>query len=223
LKQAGVPIAKWFAFTRYDFDVAPQTVCAKAATLGFPLFVKPANLGSSVGVRKVQTIEQLYSAVEYAFRFDNKVLAEEAISGREIECSVIGDDQLEASVPGEIVVKHPDGFYSYAAKYIDESGAILKIPAALSPRIVTLVQSLSKLVFKTLECSGLARVDFFLDRRGRLLVNEINTMPGFTSMSMYPKLWEASGMSQSQLIDRLIEIAIKRYSQKNRLRQARSA
>jgi D-alanine-D-alanine ligase len=185
--------------------------------IGLPLFVKPANLGSSVGVRKVQSMEQLYSALEYAFRFDNKVLAEEAISGREIECAVLGDDQLEASIPGEIVVKHPDGFYSYAAKYIDESGAILKIPAELSPRIVTLVQSLSKSVFKTLECSGLARVDFFLDRRGRLVVNEINTMPGFTSMSMYPKLWEASGVSQSQLIDRLIELAIKRHRQKSQL------
>ena len=188
--------------------------------LRFPLFTKPANLGSSVGIRRVASRKELRAALAHAFEFDTKIIAEEAVVGREIECSVLGDDAPVASIPGEIVVQHADGFYSYDAKYVDESGAVLKIPAELPKATVKKIQQLAVRTFQALECSGLARVDFFLTKRGRLLVNEINTLPGFTAISMYPKLWAASGLAQADLITRLIEIALKRAERRGKLRQS---
>jgi D-alanine-D-alanine ligase len=221
LKEARIPIARFVTLHRHEFAANPEAACRKAATLGFPLFTKPANLGSSVGIRRVAKRKDLRAALEHAFEFDLKVLAEEAISGREIECSVLGDEEpIASSVVGEIAVRHPDGFYSYDAKYVDESGAVLDIPAKVDKRTLRRIQTLAVQTFKVLECSGLARVDFFLTRRGRLLVNEINTLPGFTAISMYPKLWEASGMTQTELLTRLIEIALARHQRRSALRSS---
>jgi D-alanine-D-alanine ligase len=183
---------------------------AAAAELGLPVFVKPANMGSSVGVSKVNSEEQYRAALEEAFRFDTKVIVEENIPGREIECSVLGNENPVASVPGEI--RAAKEFYSYEAKYIDPNGAALEIPAKLPPETMRQIQSLAVKTFQVLECSGLSRVDFFLKDDGRVLVNEINTMPGFTKISMYPKLWEASGIGYTELIDRLIQLAIERFN-----------
>ncbi|HYM35373.1 MAG TPA: D-alanine--D-alanine ligase family protein [Steroidobacteraceae bacterium] len=220
LVHAGIPVPKFFVIHFADFQKSPDAVCRQAAKLKFPLFTKPANLGSSVGIRRVASRKELRAALAHAFEYDVKILAEEAIIGREIECSVLGDDDPIASIPGEIMVQHKDGFYSYDAKYVDEHGAVLKIPAALKRVTINKVQKLAIRVFQILESNGLARVDFFLTKRGRLLVNEINTLPGFTAISMYPKLWEASGLTQTELITRLIEIAIKRHERKVAVRQS---
>jgi D-alanine-D-alanine ligase len=184
--------------------------------LGSPFFVKPANLGSSVGISKVRTNKQLRGALNEAFLYDNKIVIEENIPGREIECSVLGNDNPIASLPGEIITHHE--FYSYDAKYLDEKGAQLVIPAGLSKSIVKEVQEMAVATFKTLGCEGMARVDFFLRDNRELLVNEINTIPGFTKISMYPKLWEASGIPYSQLIDRLIQLALERFRREKNLR-----
>jgi D-alanine-D-alanine ligase len=191
----------------------------RAEALGFPLFVKPANMGSSVGVRRARTRRELEEAVAHAFEFDTKVVVERGLAGpREVECSVLGGEQPRASVPGEIVVDHPDGFYSYAAKYIDESGATLRVPAELDAAQTAEVQRLAVETFRVLETHGLARVDFFLAQDGALYVNEINTMPGFTSISMYPKLWEASGVSARDLVSRLLDLALERGARRAKLR-----
>jgi D-alanine-D-alanine ligase len=186
-----------------------------AAELGLPVFVKPANMGSSVGVSKVNSEEQYRAALAEAFRFDTKVIVEENIPGREIECSVLGNENPIASVPGEI--RAAKDFYSYEAKYIDPDGAALEIPAKLPPETTRQIQALAVKTFQVLECSGLSRVDFFLKDDGRVIVNEINTMPGFTKISMYPKLWEASGIGYTELIDRLIQLAIERFGREKKL------
>ena len=179
------------------------------------LFIKPANTGSSVGISKVRNAEQFARSLSEAFRFDEKVLIEEAIRGRELECGVIGDEDPEASVVGEVIV-HGE-FYSYEAKYVDENGAALDIPAKVSAELSERVRALSIAAFKVLNCAGMARVDFFLADDGRLLVNEINTIPGFTNISMFPLLWEASGLTYSDLIDRLVMLALQRHSALSRL------
>lgn len=184
--------------------------------LDFPLFVKPANLGSSVGITKVHSEKDLNEAIGNAFQYDAKILIEGFVKGREIECSVLGNDNPIASVPGEIIPQHE--FYSYEAKYIDENGATLKIPAELTQKQIKTIQDLAIQTFKTLECSGMARVDFFLTERGEVIVNEINTLPGFTKISMYPKLWEASGIGYSELLDKLIQLAIEKKQQKKKLK-----
>jgi D-alanine-D-alanine ligase len=204
----------------------PQTPATgdldRAEALGYPLFVKPANMGSSVGVRRARTRDELREAILHAFSFDTKVVVERGLDRpREVECSVLGNDHPVASLPGEIVVDHPDGFYSYAAKYIDETGATLRIPADLPAAQVNAVQVLAVKTFRALECAGLARVDFFLSGDGALYVNEINTMPGFTSISMYPKLWAASGLAYSELIDRLIQLGLERHADKKKNQYAR--
>jgi D-alanine-D-alanine ligase len=170
----------------------------------------------------VAAAAELGPALEFAFRFDRKVIIEQRIAGRELECSVLGNDQPRASLPGEIVVRHPDGFYSYEAKYLDETGAELRIPAELTPAEVSAVQALALSTFRALECRGLARVDFFLEPNGRLLVNEINTLPGFTSISMFPKLWEASGVELRQLVTELILLALEHKSRQRALVTCRS-
>jgi len=196
LSQAGIPTAKYLTF--YRFSIKQISFKTVKKELGLPFFIKPANIGSSIGINKVKNEEQFAFFLEEAFRYDNKILLEEAIKGREIECSVLGNENPIASLPGE--------------------GAILKIPAKLSSKLVTQIQNLSVKVFKLLECKGMARVDFFLKNNQEIIVNELNTIPGFTKISMYPKLWEVSGISYSQLIDRLIQLALKRFKEEKRIK-----
>ena len=212
LRDKGIPIAKFMAF-RENNEISFDAV---SEGLGVPLFVKPANLGSSVGVHKTRTEEEFRAALRDAFTYDRKILVEEYIKGREIECSVLGNEDPVASLPGEVIPKHE--FYSYEAKYIDEDGAALEIPAKLPEETIKRVQDLAARAFKALECEGMARVDFFLKENGDLFVNEINTIPGFTSISIYPKLWEATGISYSELVDRLIMLAIERFEQESQLK-----
>ncbi len=210
LRDAGLPTPR-FVSVRSAGEGLEEGVAA----LGLPLFVKPCNLGSSVGISKVKRIEELRPAVERALRFDRKVIIEEAISGREIEVAVLGNEEPRASVCGEIIPQHE--FYSYEAKYIDEKGALLKIPADLPAWIFDQIRDLAVKAFKTLECEGMGRVDFFLKPNGAAIVNEINTLPGFTKISMYPKLWEATGLSYPRLLDRLIALAIERHEKERAL------
>jgi D-alanine-D-alanine ligase len=224
LRDGGVPIGR-FLVVRSDSDgrpAAPPSFAEAAAALGGkPIFVKPANMGSSVGVSKVNTEAEYRAAIDEAFRFDSKAILEENIPGREVECSVLGNENPAASLPGE--VKAARGFYSYEAKYIDSDGATLEIPAKLPPETAAEVRRLAIKTFEVLECQGLSRVDFFLRENAarpggyEVIVNEINTMPGFTKISMYPKLWEASGITYSDLIDRLIQLAIERFNKEKKL------
>ncbi|MBI2040252.1 D-alanine--D-alanine ligase [Candidatus Microgenomates bacterium] len=212
LNHAGIPTAKFLCFQKGN-----KINFATAKTkLGLPFFVKPANLGSSVGISKVKNEKEFKKAVRSAFEFDSKILVEEYVKGREIECSVLGNENPIASIPGEVVPTHE--FYSYEAKYVDENGAILKVPANLPKKIVKTVQELAIKTFKTLCCEGMARVDFFLKENGDVVVNELNTIPGFTKISMYPKLWEASGISYQQLVDRLIQLALERFKRESKLK-----
>lgn len=215
LRDAKIPTPNFLAFARSD-----KISFAKVRKiLGMPLFIKPANLGSSVGISKVTKPAQFSAAVKEAFRYDNKIIIEEFIRGREIECSVLGNETPIASLPGEIIVQQD--FYSYNAKYIDDKGARLEIPARLPRALVKKIQQLALQSYRTLCCEGMARVDFFVRSNGQVLVNEINTIPGFTKISMYPKMWEASGISYSRLIDRLIGLALERARRENRLRTAK--
>jgi D-alanine-D-alanine ligase len=205
LRDAGIPVAKFIACKKFEVPEYSQVV----EQLGQMVFVKPANLGSSIGVSKVKSKEDFDKAVKNAFLYDKKILIEETVNGREVECSILGNDEPVASVPGEIIPKHE--FYTYESKYIDENGARLEIPAKLPNDIIEKVKQTSIQTFKVLECEGFARVDCFVTEVGEVLVNEINTIPGFTSISMYPKLWEASGISYSELVDKLIQLAIERF------------
>jgi D-alanine-D-alanine ligase len=212
LRDAGIPIGKFLTTTKTD------TVSFKTAkkTLGLPLFVKPANLGSSVGVYKAKNEKEFDAAIASAFKFDTKVLIEEFIKGREVECAVLGNENPIASVVGEIIPHHE--FYSYEAKYLDENGAGLEIPAKISKKTEKLIQDIAIKTFEALGCEGMSRVDCFLKENGEVVVNEINTIPGFTSISMYPKLWEASGIAPKKLVDRLIALAIARFKRDSRLK-----
>ena len=177
--------------------------------IGFPSFTKPANLGSSVGITKCRTVEELREGLETALSFDRKALVERAITGRELECAVLGNEEPEASIVGEVVPHHE--FYDFQAKYLEE-GSVLRIPAPLPEQVAEEVRRLAVEAFRAIDCAGMARVDFFFeDDTGLLYLNEINTIPGFTPISMYPKLWEASGIPYAKLIDRLIELALERH------------
>jgi D-alanine-D-alanine ligase len=215
LRDAKIPTPKFLAFGRAD----KFSFSRIKKVLGMPLFIKPANLGSSVGISKVTQPAQFGVAVKEAFRYDNKIIIEQCIRGREIECSVLGNDRPIASLPGEIIVGHE--FYSYDAKYIDDKGARLEIPAKLPMAVVKRVRALALKAYKTLCCEGMARVDFFVQANGRVLVNEINTIPGFTAISMYPKMWAASGISYPKLIDRLIQLALQRHRSEMRLKTSK--
>jgi D-alanine-D-alanine ligase len=216
-REAGLPIVDYTHFLRTQWEAESQKLEARVIEkIGFPCFVKPANLGSSVGVSKATDAKSLTQAIDLAARYDRKIIVECGVDAREIEVSVLGNDEPLASLPGEIVPVTAE-FYDYKAKYIDDNGARLMIPAELPAQTITEVQQLAVRVFQAVDGSGLARVDFFLERAtGKLIVNEINTMPGFTSISMYPKLWEASGIPYGQLIDRLIELALERHREKSR-------
>ena len=215
LRDAGIPIAPFLTVSRRDR--APGWEEATRA-LGRPLFVKPANMGSSVGVAKVSSPAELDRALDEAFGFDRKVLLEAFVKGREIECAVLGNEDPKASVPGEIVPRHE--FYSYEAKYLDDEGAELCIPADLDPATTERVRELAVRTFRTLCCEGMARVDVFLTGDDELVVNEINTIPGFTRISMYPKLWAATGVSYPELVDTLLDLALERARRQRDLRSA---
>jgi D-alanine-D-alanine ligase len=214
-RDARIPVVKWITVLRSEWKHNPDPVLALIeAKFRCPLFVKPANLGSSVGISKVHKAKELASALDLAAEYDRKIVVEKAVDAREIECSVLGNDYPQASVPGEVIPVNE--FYDYEAKYLKE-GSELIIPAKIRPRQTRRVQQLSIQAFKAVDCAGMARVDLLLDRKtGAIFVNEINTIPGFTPISMYPKLWEASGLPYPQLIDRLIELAIERHQEKGR-------
>ncbi|HEX2034554.1 MAG TPA: D-alanine--D-alanine ligase family protein [Chloroflexota bacterium] len=213
LRYHGLPVADWVWFRRWQWREERETVLRHGSGFGFPCFVKPANLGSSVGVSKAHGPEELPQAIEEALRHDEKVMVERAIDARELEVAVLGNHRPEASVPGEIIPSNE--FYDYSAKYLDGRSELL-IPAPLPPDVTARIRELAVKAFVVLECFGLARVDFFLERHtNQLFVNEINTLPGFTPISMYPKLWEASGLSYRQLIDRLLQLAIERWQERN--------
>lgn len=214
LRDAKLPVAKFMVFEHGSAGTIDFATVKRV--LGLPLFVKPANLGSSVGISKVRHENQFAAAVREAFRYDTKVLIEENIRGREIECSVLGNETPMASLPGEIITHHD--FYSYNAKYRDEKGARLVIPAKLPALLVRRIQELAVRTFKVLCCEGMARVDFFIRDNREIFVNEINTIPGFTKISMYPKLWEATGISYPDLIDRLIQLALEKFRDDKNLR-----
>lgn len=219
LAQAGIPVVPTLTFRHHEFLKDPKAMIKKAIdALGLPFFVKPANAGSSVGVHKVKTAEAALEQFKDAFSFDRKILAEKAVAARELECSVLGNYEPKASIVGEIIPNHE--FYTYEAKYIDDNGADLKIPADnVTPETVKKMQSLAVKAFEVLELRGLARVDFFLDKQtNELFLNEVNTIPGFTSISMYPKLWEATGLKYADLLDELIRLAIELHKDKSRLK-----
>lgn len=215
-RDAGLPIAKFLSFSMSQRNSIDYSKVHK--TLGSPLFIKPANAGSSVGVSKVKDEKEFKSAVNDAFKYDDKILVEESINGREIEVGVLGNSRPIASVPGEIIPRHE--FYSYEAKYLDENGAVIQIPAKLDRKLVKKIQAAAVNAFEIIGCKGMARVDFFVTPRGKYYLNEINTIPGFTNISMYPKLWEASGLEYAKLIDRLIELAIERFDKEKKLKTA---
>ena len=217
LRDAGIPIADFFAVRGFG-DVSFQE--ARKA-LGMPVFIKPANQGSSVGVSKAGDPASYQKALKEAFSYDTKVLIEEAVPGREIEVAVLGNEKPEASVPGEVIPHHE--FYSYEAKYLDEDGAGLAIPAVLAPGQARALRDCAVRTFRALELEGMARVDFFLKKDGGFVVNEVNTIPGFTKISMYPKLWEASGLPYPKLIDRLIRLALERHARRKRLKTSHGA
>jgi D-alanine-D-alanine ligase len=219
LAQAGILVVPWRLVSAREFSRDRTVALVHASELGFPVFVKPANAGSSVGVSKVTSAAELEPALRAALGFDSKVLVEAAVNAREIECAVLGNDEPQASLPAEIIVHHRDGFYSYDAKYVDADGADAKIPADLPPKLTERVRKLAVETFRCLDLAGMARVDFFLDRQSSALyVNEVNTIPGFTAISMYPKMWEASGVSQKKLIARLIDLAIERRAERRKLK-----
>ncbi|HOQ23484.1 MAG TPA: D-alanine--D-alanine ligase [Bacillota bacterium] len=216
-QQVKLPIADFLVVLRRDWEQTPEEILARIEDcLGYPCFIKPANLGSSVGISKARDREQLKAALTKAAAYDRKLVVEEFINGREIECSVLGNDDPIASVPGEIVPCAE--FYDYEAKYILNDSKLL-IPAELPATVTAEIREMAVRAFKAIDCAGLARVDFFVTREGnRVLVNEINTIPGFTNISMYPKMWEATGIPYKELLDRLIELAFERHSDRQRNR-----
>lgn len=221
---AGIPVGPYLIFNQGQWKNKPEYYAEQIASeLSYPVFVKPANTGSSVGIHKVKHPKDLIAAVQDALQYDVKILVEKAIDAREIEIAVLENPEYGAdsltSIAGEIVPQHE--FYSYEAKYLDENGAHLLIPAPLSDTQIQQAQQMAAKIFATLECEGMARVDLFLDKQtGKFFFNEANTIPGFTQISMYPKLWEATGVSYSELLTKLIQLAIARHKRKRNLKYA---
>lgn len=219
LKAEGIATVPTLSLRRPEYEKNSAEIDQRIVSeFGFPVFIKPANAGSSVGVHKVKSREALPAAIHDALTFDVKVLVEKAIDARELECSVLGNDAPKVSVIGEAIPHHE--FYDYSAKYLDADGVSFQIPALdVSPLVAQKIVAWAKLAFLTLECRGMARVDFFLDRQsGELYLNEINTIPGFTHASMYPKMWEASGLLYSDLLDELIRLAFEVFEQRKKLK-----
>ncbi|MEG3134515.1 D-alanine--D-alanine ligase [Rouxiella sp. T17] len=216
LRDAGLNVAPFVTLTRRTRQQV--TFEQVVEQLGLPLFIKPANQGSSVGVSKVKDSATYQQALDSAFSYDHKVLVESAIKGREIECAVLGNEFPEASTCGEVILQ--DEFYSYDTKYINEQGASVAVPANLSTEVNDRIRQIAIQAFQALECRGLARVDVFLTEEGEVVINEINTLPGFTNISMYPKLWAASGVDYTSLITRLIELAVEQHQQDSQLKSS---
>lgn len=212
MRDAGISVVEWCVVKKSDSKINYANI---QKTLGNIVFVKPNSLGSSVGVKKVVDEKSFYAAITDAFRYDEIVLVEKYIAGREIECSVLGNDYPKASLPGEII-NHTE-FYTFDAKYVDDDAATIKTPAVLPGELMKQCQTLSVKAFQALRCFGMARVDFFLDNNNQFYINEINTIPGFTNISMYPKNWEASGLSYSALLDELISLGIQRFESRQKL------
>jgi D-alanine-D-alanine ligase len=214
-ERAGLSVAEYCHFLRSAWEEDPRSIIQRISRLlGYPVFCKPANLGSSVGIAKANDRAELREAIDDAARYDRRIIVEKAIVGREIEVSVMGNDHPIASLPGEIITGHE--FYDYEDKYVDNKSRT-EIPARLPKKTTERIQRDAITAFQAIDGSGLARVDFFVQRgTGRVIINEINTMPGFTSISMFPKMWEASGISYSELIDRLIDLAVERHRDKSR-------
>ncbi|MCS2404945.1 D-alanine--D-alanine ligase [Bacteroides salyersiae] len=207
LKAADIPVAN--SYTLYKHFPNEYSFQEIVSSLRLPVFVKPANAGSSVGVSKVTNETEYRAALLTAFRFDNKILVEEAVIGKELECGVLGNEEPQASIVGEIVAT--ETFYSYDAKYIHSDGVVLQVPARIEAHISDTIRQLAVKACKAIGCEGMARVDFLLSSENKLVLNEINTLPGFTEISMYPKMWEATGISEKELITILINLAIQRH------------
>lgn len=207
LRDGGIKVADFITLRKHQFNQIDEAEIIK--TVGLPCFVKPANMGSSIGVNKVKQKAELMPAIKQAFEFDNKVIVEKFIKGREIECAVLGNETLAATHPGEIIPQHE--FYSYDAKYFDEKGATVVPHAELDSKVAEKIKDISMKAFHMLECKGMARVDFFVTAENEIYLNEVNTIPGFTQISQYPKMWQASGMGYAELLDKLIELAQASY------------
>ena len=214
LRDACIPISPFRSFVDSDSAISLYEDCVRE--LGSDLFIKPANLGSSVGITHARTKEEFEKGIMTAFEYDTKVIVEQTIKGREIEVSVLGNSDPVASVPGEIIAQ--SDFYSYEAKYIDEHGAVLEIPAKLDDKVSRAIRDVAVRAYKVLCLKGMSRVDFFLTQSGEIIVNEVNTIPGFTRISMYPKLWEKTGISYSGLIDTLVSLSLEDFAKQQKLR-----
>lgn len=219
LRDAGIPVVPWLKVTKNNWLNDMHGIISHVQNaIGFPCFVKPSNAGSSVGITKVKNSDEINKAINEALLWDDKILVEKGINAREIEIAVLGNENAEASIPGEIRPNHE--FYSYEAKYIDSDGAELLIPANVDQKTSEKMRRLALDAYTALECSGMARVDFFLDKESNeCYLNEINTIPGFTSISMYPKLWEYTGIIYKELLDRLIKLAFERAEAKRGLKR----
>jgi len=217
LRDAGLPVVDWLVMTRPQWakDAAGLTQKAEAE-IGYPCFVKPANGGSSVGITKAHSREELTNGIAWAFRFDRKLIVEKGVEPREIECAVLGNDEPEASPLGEIICERE--FYDYEAKYLDSS-TTLSIPAKLPRDCSSRIRALALDAYRAIDCCGMARVDFFLTPAGEVFVDELNTIPGFTPGSMYPRLWQVAGLSYSELISRLVDLGLERFEERERLAQ----
>ncbi len=219
LREAGLPVVRYAAIERWQWREQPGRVADLARSLEYPVFIKPNALGSSVGISKVKSENALGAALEDAFAYDRKVLIEAACVGRELECAVLGNERPESSIPGEIIIKGRHEFYSYESKYVDPDGAEVKIPAALTASQSEHLRELACAAFRALGLRGMARVDFLArPALSEIYLNEVNTIPGFTAISMYPKLWEASGLPLGRLIDRLIELALEENRERTALK-----
>jgi len=220
-EQAELPILPYVPIHRHQWPAKREEMVEACLALGELLFVKPANMGSSLGIRKASGRAALVAAIDHAFAFDTKLVVEKGLEGpREIELAVLGNHDPEVSLPGEIVVGHGDGFYSYDAKYIDD-GAALTIPAKLDATQQSAVQLLALQAYRQLDVMGMARVDLFLSVEGEVYLNEVNTIPGFTAISMYPQLWRASGLPSEDLVSRLVDLALERHAERSALRTRR--
>lgn len=214
-EKAGIPTGKYLDFTKSEYNAQSDSIIEQIEKkLGYPCFIKPCNSGSSVGVNKARNKKELIDAIDIAKKYDRRILVEEFINGREIECSVLGNNNPEASNVGEVI---PDSeFYDYRSKYSNESTSKTVIPADLPCQTIEKIKEYAVKAFKSLDCAGLARVDFFVDKKNnQIYINEINTLPGFTKISMYPKLWQATNMPYEELLEKLIDLAIERFYEKN--------
>ena len=217
MRANGIPVTEGVLVLRSEIENEMPAVIEKAAPLGFPLFVKPANMGSSVGVSKCDNRSSLSEGLLEAAQYDRRILIERGINAREIEIAVLGNEKPRASVPGEVLPSRE--FYSYESKYIDGTSGLL-IPAPLDEKTSAAMRNIAIQTYQAIDCAGMARVDFLLDKDdGKFYLNEVNTLPGFTEISMYPKLWEASGLPYPQLVDRLIELALERKKDKDRIKR----